>query len=68
MPYPHAQQRSFSFPQFSLRDYFIGILALAIGFVIWAAPKGNWLDIPVFVLSFFSSLACCAKQFMPGVR
>jgi len=33
------------------------VLALAIGFATWAAPRGDWLDIPVTVLSFYFTIS-----------
>jgi hypothetical protein len=38
--------------KFSLRQIFVAVVALAIGFSIWRLPKGSWVDIPLAALSF----------------
>src|SRR4051812_24955358 len=39
--------------QFSLGNIFVAIAGLAAGFAIWRLPKGNWTDVPIYLLGFY---------------
>ena len=43
--------------RFSLRQIFAAIVALAAGLAIWRLPKGDWIDIPLAVLSVYFVLS-----------
>jgi hypothetical protein len=46
-------------PRFSLRQIFLVVFALAIGFSIWRLPKGDWVDIPLAALGCYFVLSLC---------
>ena len=39
--------------QFSLGNIFVAIAGLAAGLAIWRLPKGDWTDVPIFILSLY---------------
>ncbi len=44
-------------PKFSLRQIFVALVALAMGFTIYRLPQGSWIDIPLSTLGFYFVLS-----------